>query len=178
MTTRQIKRAVDGVVIEKLDSGRVSASIPWLGVFWTAETMSAPVFRLEFLINPTGDHVSSPTRGASRYRGTLAGNISLRAAQSLTRQTLVANFGEPENTFDIRPNATNDIPESFQRMKACGLAGQSMATLTSQDTDVIYYPRHGLDVALHSNIVYTLRVWKKVEPTNAPYSSPVAGSKR
>ena len=162
MTTRDIKKATRGVVIEKYETGGCDACIPDLGVSWNVENMTDQVRRLDFLVNPQVYPESSPPWRLRRYSGTVAGRLSLEKPQSLTRQKVVGLFGEPQHAFgDVPPSELKNLAA---HVRATVRDGESTSMITAPATEVLSYPAQGIGFALQSNVVYTLRVMWRVEP--------------
>ncbi|MCX7006181.1 MAG: hypothetical protein NTY53_02850 [Kiritimatiellaeota bacterium] len=164
-TTPQIRRAVHGVIV-KSDTSGFYGSIPWLGAEWEGRDETEQVYRIYFLIDPSVKETGSKLK-IQRFRGTLAGSVSLVEPKALQRKTLVDLFGKPERFFDLQSTFTNmnDLREMWQKIQACLQHGESVSTLTAPATEVLYYPQSGIKFAMESNVVYTLEVWKKFEPS-------------
>ena len=166
MTTSQIRRAVRGVIV-KSDTIGFHGSIPWLGAEWEGSDQAKHVYRIHFLIDPSVYKECDSKLKIQRFRGTLAGSVPLVEPKALHRKTLVDLFGKPEHFFDLQSASTNmsNLREMWQTLQACLQRGESVSTLTAPATEVLYYPQSGINFAMKSNVVYTLAVWKKFEPS-------------
>ena len=162
MSTSDVRWKNRGVLIEKYDRGRFWACIPSLGVSWEAESMKEKIRRIDFMVDPSRCSESSQLAQLHRFRGRIAGTLSLEAPKSLRREDIAHLFGEPAYSFELL-SATNNFAEFRERIQQQTRRGKSVSLLTAPATEVLSYPSHGIGFALRSNVVYTMQAMKRVE---------------
>ena len=158
------KNTGNGVVATITGESGLWATVPSLGIFWHDEDTRDGITRLTFILDASAYDNSCPLSRLHRFRGTLSGVVSLSKPGSLTRDKVVAIFGEPAHAFDISAPTTNDVIRVLATHDATVRKCESASLLTATDIEVLSYPCQGIWFYLRNNIVLTLEVTKRVEP--------------
>ena len=164
MTPRQIQAKTKDLVARRLQHvGGFAYHVPSLGAQWSQETETTGLYQVSFITNPNMFPAGSMTNWGKPFCGTIAGRLSFQSNNPVNRAHVVAAFGEPSVTYDMRAGLSASVPPALMN-QSWRTNTAATAVLTAANSEVLYYPREGIGFGLDHGNVFNFSVYPKAEP--------------